>query len=148
MIKKMKKIFISSSTFALFCLPILSFAQQSGVNIDYIDSLINGGTTIIRRLVTFLIGLAVVWFIWNVVRYAMSEDEGGKAKAKEQMIHGIIAIAVCVSIWGLVEILKVAFVGGNSGTAPTNQDLDSMIPGGAGFDDTDASHWSDNQMGA
>jgi hypothetical protein len=39
----------------------------------------------------------------------MSSDEAGKEKAKSKMIWGIIAIAVIVSVWGLVGILQGIF---------------------------------------
>ena len=119
----MKKISISLASIITIGLPVLAFAD---VKLTYVASLINGGLFIVRGLLVFLISLAVVWFIWNVIKYSMSEEDDGKAKAKEQMIHGIIAIAVIVSVWGLVAILQNAFLGGTNGSAPDG--LDTMIP--------------------
>jgi len=110
----------------LLTLPMLVSAQPA---VDsYLGTLITQGTTLLGQLLTFLIALAVVWFIWNVVRYTMSSDDADKEKAKNQMVWGIIAIAVIVSIWGIVGLLRVAF-GVESGVVPT--DLQNMIPGGA-----------------
>jgi uncharacterized membrane protein YidH (DUF202 family) len=95
-----KKILISVGSFLSFSLPTLALAQ----NLDqYPGNLVVQATSVLRILVTFLISLAVVWFIWNVIRYVMSQDEEGKGKAKSQMIWGIVAIAVMVSVWGVVE---------------------------------------------
>lgn len=105
-------------------LPVLALAAE--FKADYVTSLLNGGLTIVRNLLIFLVSLAVVWFIWNVVKYSMSNEDDGKTKAKDQMIHGIIAIAVIVSVWGLVTLLQSAFLGGSGGQAPT--DLGGMIP--------------------
>lgn len=92
---------------SLWALPFMAFAQVA--NVTYISSLIGGAKFLLDQLVVFLIALAVVWFIWNVIRYTMSSDEEKKAAAKSQMIWGIIAIAVIVSVWGLVAILQNVF---------------------------------------
>ncbi len=118
----MKKIFIS---LIISASPLAAFAAN-GVNTSYLDSVISATTRILNSIVVIILGLAVVWFIWNVIKYAMSEEDEGKTKAKDQMINGIIAIAVCVSIWGIVALLRSAFgVDGASG-APKN--LDSLVP--------------------
>lgn len=90
-----------------WALPFAAFAQQA--NPQYLGSLIGSAKGLLDQLVVFLIALAVVWFIWNVIRYTMSDDEEKKGAAKNQMIWGIIAIAVIVSIWGLVAILQNIF---------------------------------------
>ena len=105
---------------------MLVLAQE--VNFGYVDSAFNSGRLLLNRIVTFLIALAVVWFIWNVIRYAMSNEDDGKEKAKSQMIHGIIAIAVMVSIWGIVSLLRNAFGVESNNQLPSN--INSMIPGG------------------
>lgn len=120
----MKKIFISSVSFLTLCLPMLVLADE--VKTGYIKSLITGGIELTRNALVFLISLAVVWFIWNVIQYTISDDEEKKGKAKEQMIWGIIGIAVIVSVWGLVSLLRNMFLSGTTNTAPT--DLNSMIP--------------------
>jgi succinate dehydrogenase hydrophobic anchor subunit len=86
-------------------MPFLAFAQDA----TYLSTLITQAKNLLDQLVVFLIALAVVWFIWNVVRYTMSTDEDAKEKARGQMIWGIIAIAVIVSIWGLVAVLQGLF---------------------------------------
>ena len=93
----MKKILISASIL-LSSLPAIALAANT-VKLGYLDSLITGATGLTKNLLVFLISLAVVWFIWNVIKYTMSSDEEAKGKAKSQMIWGVIAIAVIVSIW-------------------------------------------------
>ncbi len=111
----MKK-FVKIAVGAAWALPFLAFAQQA--NPQYLGSLIDSAKDLLDKLVILLVALAVVWFIWNVIKYVMSGDEEGKGKAKEQMIWGIIAIAVIVSVWGLVEILQNIF--GVRTTGPGN----------------------------
>jgi len=114
--KKFAKIVAGS----LSALPFMALAQTQ-VDTSYLRSLITGAKNLLDQLVIFLVALAVVWFIWNVVRYVMSSDEEKKGAAKSQMIWGIIAIAVIVSIWGIVGILQNLFgVGSGAVVDPAN----------------------------
>ena len=106
--KKVVKIVAGS----LWALPFMAFAQ----NLGYFQNLLGQATQLMNQLVVALVSLAVVWFIWNVIRYTIAEDEEKKKSAKSQMIWGIVAIAVIVSIWGLVRILQGLF--GVSGGGP------------------------------
>ena len=111
----MKKTLISIGSFITLSLPMLVLAADPELGTGYFSKLIRGATTLLKDVLIFLISLAVVWFIWNVVKYAMSSEEDGKEKAKSQMINGIIAIAVIVSVWGLVAILQSIFGVNTSG---------------------------------
>ena len=119
----MKKILISLGSVVTLGLPLF---VSAAANLSYAGDLINQAIGLTRSLLVFLIALAVVWFIWNVISYTISGDEEKKKGSKDQMVKGIIAIAVIVSIWGLVAILQGAFIGGTNGAAPGN--LNSMIP--------------------
>ena len=114
--KKAVKIIAGS----LWALPLMTLAQAT-VNATYLQSLIGSAKALLDQLVVFLIALAVVWFILNVIRYTMSSDEEKKGAAKSQMIMGIIAIAVIVSIWGLVAILQGIFGVNTTGVGGVNQ---------------------------
>jgi hypothetical protein len=118
-----KKI-ISISIISLLVLPFLSSAQKFD---QYLGTAIGQGKSVLAKLVTFFVALAVVWFIWNVVTYSMSSEEDDKKKAKDQMVNGIIAIAVIVSIWGIVSLLRIAF--GVDGSNSAFNNLEGMIPG-------------------
>lgn len=53
---------------------------------------------------------AVVIFVWGVVQYVInSDEEAKKAKGRQFMIWGIIALAVMISVWGLVRIVGTTF---------------------------------------
>jgi uncharacterized membrane protein YidH (DUF202 family) len=122
----MKKILISIGSVVSFGLPMLVLAAGPNLN-GYLGTLIKSGTSLLQNVLVFLIALAVVWFIWNVIRYTLSEDEEKKGKAKSQMIWGIVAIAVIVSVWGIVGLLQGAF-GLNQGTTGFQGNTGSMIP--------------------
>jgi len=113
--KKIVKIVAGSA----WALPFIALGQT--VNPTYLSSLISGAKTLLDQLVVFLVALAVVWFIWNVIKYTISDDEEKKGKAKEQMIYGIVGIAVIVSIWGLVAILQSIFGVNTTGAGNVNR---------------------------
>lgn len=99
--KKVVKIIAGS----LLVLPLLASAQ----NATYVSNLITQAKNLLDQLVVFLMAFAVVWFIWNVIRFTMASDEDKKADARKQMIWGIVALAVIFSIWGLVSLLQTIF---------------------------------------
>jgi FtsH-binding integral membrane protein len=64
------------------------------------------GTSVIPLL--FI--LAIASFVWGVVQYVInSDEEAKKAKGRNFMIWGIIALVVMTSIWGLVQIFGNTF---------------------------------------
>lgn len=114
----MKKILLALA----LLLPQVGFAQaveqQSVAGIlDFIIELINIAVPII-------IALAVLVFLWGVLRYVVASDEEAKGKGKNMMLWGIVGIFVMVSVWGLVNILQNTF--NLEENAPDNIDL---LPG-------------------
>jgi mannose/fructose/N-acetylgalactosamine-specific phosphotransferase system component IID len=100
--------------------PLAVFAQGD------VDSVLSTISRIMNRIVPMLLGLAVIFFIWTLVKYMLSQgDEDGKKEARSQMFNGIIVIAVMLGVWGLAAILLNTFGINQSGPSviPT-------IPGG------------------
>jgi hypothetical protein len=120
-----KKILISLGSVIVLGLPMIVMADFDG---GYVNNFFVQATQILKNALLFLVSLAVVWFIWNVTKYAMSDDEGKKGEAKGQMIHGIIAIAVIVSVWGLVYILQGMFLGDSTAVNAPNTTIYNLIP--------------------
>lgn len=61
-------------------------------------------STTISPLLSLFLGAAVVFFLWNVfVGIKNSDNPDEVAKSKTNMVWGIVAIAVMVSMWGLVN---------------------------------------------
>lgn len=68
---------------------------------DFVDFLIG---TLITPLLSIFLGAAVVFFLWNMMGIIRKTDQPEElAKMKEKAIWGVIAIAVMVSMWGLVN---------------------------------------------
>jgi preprotein translocase subunit SecG len=94
---------------------------------DYVGGFLTKAETWAGQLATIAIALAFAWFIWGVISYTMSSDEDKKKAAKSQMIWGVIAIAVIVSIWGLVAFLQ-SFFGVTGNTVPSTVMPRNYIP--------------------
>lgn len=101
----MRKIALILSGFTSSLVPLVVFAQR----VTDVDSLFARILRILNRAVPVIVAIAVVWFLWSVFQYAIAGDEEKKAAATKNMIYGIIAIFVMVSVWGLVRILVNTF---------------------------------------
>ncbi len=115
---------------ATFLAPALAFAQPytggSGVSTGTVSP---GGTDVFNILgiissifaivIPLLVTIAVIWVIIGVIKYITADDDETQATARKTILHGIIAVFVIVSIWGLVAILNQTFDvgqgGGNTG---------------------------------
>lgn len=96
--------------------PLSAFAQQ------IIDdkSLVNKVTNIGNTVVTLLISFAVIYIIYNVVRYLIAGGDPEKRKAGGMgILWGVIGLFVILSIWGLVAILTNTF--GTNNNVPTEK---------------------------
>lgn len=114
----MKKALISVS---MFVAPVVALAQA---RVNSLWDLFSMANRVLNILVPLFIALAVVYFIWEVFRYAVAGDEEKKKEAKTHIIWGVVGIFVMVSVWGLVNILQGTF--GTAGVAPGN--VGNLLP--------------------
>lgn len=95
-----------------FGVPALALAQPT------FFSLLIGILVLINWLVPVVMGLAILLFLWGLMRYILQTDSvEGKEAARNTMVWGIVAIFVMVSLWGFVNLLEV-ITGVNAGTNP------------------------------
>ena len=112
--KKITKVLAAGSVFA----PFLALANTVGnANFGWINSLINQIGTVITTLVPILIALALLVFVWGVVKFIAAADDSARDDGKKKMIWGIVGLFVIISVWGLVSLLR-QLVGINATTAP------------------------------
>lgn len=137
--KNFKKIIYTLLISYIFILPVMSFAQSSVGNTGNLGSgaslspssssvsVISSCTlppnpklgdlldfvtcNISRSIIPLIFILASAAFVWGVVQYVIlgAEEEAVRAKGKQFMIWGIIALAVMISVWGLVSVLTTTF---------------------------------------
>lgn len=97
--------------------PLVAFAQP----ISGFDSLVAKLTQMGNVFIQILIAFAVIWIIFNVVRFIISSEED-RAKYRSSVLWGIVGLAVILSIWGLVRLLTNTF-----NTGPNVQDRPGPI---------------------
>lgn len=71
----------------------------------YVTKIINDA------VIPLIFAVAVAMFIWGVVNFFIinADEEGKRAQGRQFMIWGVVALAVMLSIWGLVGILGATF---------------------------------------
>lgn len=61
-------------------------------------------------VIPLIFTLAIASFVWGVVQYVINDEEEAKrARGRQFMIWGIVALAVMVSMWGLIGIFTKSF---------------------------------------
>lgn len=95
---------------AALLLPLETFAADIARSSDkfsdfksLVDYIIG---SILGPLAKMLAGLAIVYFLYGASQYILHADESEKrAEGQKMMFAGIVAIAVMVSLWALVNIV-------------------------------------------
>lgn len=62
--------------------------------------------SILNIVIPLLITIAVVYFIWGVIQYTISQDEEAKKNARTKIIMGLIGLFVIVAFWGILNVLS------------------------------------------
>ena len=114
-----KKSLIALSAF-LFSVPLLGQAQagplvfncSTATGIDTLFCTVQKG---INSVIPILVSLAVLIFIFGVLRYLIGSKAEDKAEGGKYMIWGIISIFVMVSVWGLVALVGRTIFGDQYG---------------------------------
>ncbi|MBI4114410.1 MAG: hypothetical protein HY445_01040 [Candidatus Niyogibacteria bacterium] len=61
---------------------------------------------VINPLITLLMIVGTVVFLWGLVEFLMNPDNEEKRSAgKRHMIWGIVGLFLMVSVWGIIQIL-------------------------------------------
>jgi uncharacterized membrane protein len=90
-----KQTFITSITLLA---PFFAFAAN-------LDTLLQQVKNTLDIVIPLAITIALIYFIWGVIQYVIASDEENKAKARQQMIWGIIGLFVIVAVWGIVNFI-------------------------------------------
>jgi uncharacterized membrane protein YfcA len=61
--------------------------------------------TILTPLVSLLVVLAFLYFIWGLVEFIrQAEDEGAREQGRQRMIWGVVGLFAIVSVWRCARI--------------------------------------------
>ena len=118
--------------------PAAVFAQTVPKKISTINDLTAKAVGIGNVLVYLLVGFAVLYIVYETVRYfILADSEEARKEAGSSIFYGLVGLFVIVSIWGLVNILIKTFPTGDN-TAPdrlpstdfTNGGINNLTPAG------------------
>ena len=118
---KLNNTFKNTALYALLfsILPVSVFAQT--MNFSYLNSFFYGLDNLFRGFVLpLLMSVAVVIFIWNVLRYFIwsADDSAGRETARIYIIYSLLGLVIIVAVWGIVYIILNIF--GLSGAINNN----------------------------
>jgi len=79
------------------------------INLSPVSNLINAFGQIVGALVPILVTLALVVFLWGLVRYLWGGGSEPDIEGAKQLIKwGLITLFVVVSIWGIIALMQTA----------------------------------------
>lgn len=102
------------------------------------QQLVNSLVGLANSIVPLLLAVAVIVFIWGIIRYLWLRPDSPQERKNMQnfLIMGIIAITVIISIWGIATMLKNSLFPsapcpvGVSGCGTTPSNNSTLISGG------------------
>ncbi len=107
----MKKYLFALGTLGLALAPAVTFAQDGGLEdaTSGLADIVGNLTDAANALIPFFLAIAVVVFIYGVIKYILATGADDKAAARGYIIYGIIGIAVIVSLFGVIKLLQSTF---------------------------------------
>lgn len=109
---------------ALLSLVFLPNVASAACGTSDLEGIICTVADLLKSIIPIVLSLAVLYFIWGVIRYVIAGGEEAKKNAKDMIIYGIIGLAVITSMWGLVNVITNTFgLTGDVLKAPSLQPL-------------------------
>ncbi|MEN9912984.1 MAG: hypothetical protein RLY66_392 [Candidatus Parcubacteria bacterium] len=117
---------IALFTFVSSILPTVAFAATNKTLASLIDLII----TYANRILVLMMGIAVVMFVYHVIKYFIMADAERK-EAGPYVMWSLIGFFVILSMWGLVNILQNTFGLQNDTNRPAGwNSFTNIFPGG------------------
>lgn len=104
-----------------FLIPTLAFAQGASV-----DTVLSRVGTWVQTGTYLLVAIAILVFIYGIVRYVIAPDEKQKESAQKLILWGVVGLFAIVSVWGLVN-----FLANSTGVGPGVTTPDLPCPPGS-----------------
>jgi Type IV secretion system pilin len=112
--------------FLALAVPFAAFAAD----IADFPGLVSTLTTWLNSLVPLIFGVAMIVFLWGVVRYVIASDVKSKADGRTFIIYGVIGLGVMLSVWGLAFFVKNTFFASAPTTVPEPSSSGGVPNGG------------------
>ncbi len=107
----------------VIAVPALVSAQ---VNTTQLNQSVVSITNTINLIIPLMLAVAVIVFIYGVIRYILAEGEIDRNKAVGRIVWSVVAIAAILAVWGLARLL-IEVLGLDSGGLQTNE-IPVVIP--------------------
>jgi heme/copper-type cytochrome/quinol oxidase subunit 2 len=80
-------------------------------------TLIDDLTTLFSLIVPLLMGIAVVVFLWGIIKFiAHADNDKERTEGKQFMIWGMITLFIMVSLWAIVGFIQESLVPTSTGS--------------------------------
>lgn len=86
---------------------MLSFFLQYDIAYADVGTLMSKiNDVIINPIVTFMFAVALLFFVFGIVQFlANPADEEGRQKGKQNIIWGVVGMAIMVSVFGIMRFV-------------------------------------------
>ena len=102
---KRPSVYLLAITLCLSAFPGEVFGQTS-----FKDFVHGTFRDLVSLFVLFLFSVAFLMFLWGMAKFILKADnETERAKGKQVMIWGLIALFLMLSIWGVVHMVTMTF---------------------------------------
>lgn len=112
---------------SVLLIPFVAVAQTNPPAQKNLKWLITQINDYLADVLFLLVAIAVVVFVWQVIRYYIMPNEDRKDAGKYVM-WSIIGFFVILSLWGIVAILGNSFGLQNSSNTTQFRDLQNIFP--------------------
>ena len=85
---------------------------------DTIPKLLEFFGKFLNRLAPFIIALTLLVFMYGLFRMILGGGEQAKKEGRQIIVFGVVGLAVMLSVWGLVNLLKIGFGFSNVSAPP------------------------------
>ena len=76
-----------------------------------IATLVQNILNFINTLLPTMVGIALVLFLFGIVRYIANAGDGKVYRqGRQQILWGIVAMFVLVSVWGIIKLMQAALL--------------------------------------
>lgn len=90
-------------------------------------SFIDTSSGLLGKILPLMVSVGVLYFVWGVIQYFIADSEEAKTKGKDTVVFGVIGLAVIVSTWGLVNIVRSTF-GLDKGSFLNAPSVTNLVP--------------------
>jgi hypothetical protein len=114
-----KNTILKISSFVLVTLPslvsALTFSEQPVLDQGAVDNTLGGIYSLIIMSIRLMVGIAVLVFIWGMVKFiANANNEESRKQGRQFMIWGLIALVVISLLGAIIYSVSGLFLRGGS----------------------------------